>query len=90
VASYVGARPCQQVAVALFLRRDGLAFRCPGDDVSIQGHLRQSSLSEIWQNSENLRVHSGKINVGCPPKLGKTFPEGFFDKVLGQLREAFS
>ena len=88
VASYAGARACQQVGVGLFIRRDGIAFRCPGDDVSIQGHLRKSSLDEIWQNSENLRLYSGRINVGCPPKLGKTFPDGFFDKVLARLREA--
>jgi MoaA/NifB/PqqE/SkfB family radical SAM enzyme len=90
IAPYVGARPCQQVGVGLFIRRDGIAFRCPGDDVSIQGHLRESNLSEIWQNSENLKVHSGKINVGCPPKIGKTFPDRFFDKVLTQLRLALS
>jgi MoaA/NifB/PqqE/SkfB family radical SAM enzyme len=90
IASYVGAKPCQQVAVALFLRRDGLAFRCPGDDVSIQGHLRESSLTEIWENSENLRIHSGKINVGCPPKIGKSIPEGFFENVLLGLKQALS
>jgi len=87
IASYAGSRPCQQVGVGLFLRRDGLALRCPGDDVSVQGHLREKSLTEIWSQSENLIEHSGKINVGCPPKLGKSIPEGFFQEVLEKLKQ---
>ncbi len=87
IASYVGSRPCQQVGLGMFLRRDGLALRCPGDDVSIQGHLRQNSLTEIWSQSENLHEHSGKINVGCPPKIGKSIPEGFFQEVLEKLKQ---
>ncbi len=87
IASYAGSRPCQQVGIGLFLRRDGLALRCPGDDVSVQGHLREKSLAEIWADSENLREHAGKINVGCPPKLGKSIPEGFFEQVLERLKQ---
>ncbi len=88
IASYAGSRPCQQVGAGLFLRRDGLALRCPGDDVSVQGHLRKKSLAEIWSQSENLRKHSGKINVGCPPKIGKSIPLGFFQQVLEKLKQA--
>ena len=90
VSPYVGVRPCQQLGHGMFVRRDGLAFRCPGDDVSIQGNLKNQSLAEIWAGSENLRRFGGMMNAGCPPKLGKTIPEGFFEKVLEGLRAALT
>ncbi len=88
VSPYVGVRPCQQLGHGMFIRRDGVAFRCPGDDVSIQGNLKNQSLEEIWSGSENLLKFGGMMNAGCPPKLGKTIPEGFFEKVLEGLRAA--
>ncbi len=88
VSPYVGVRPCQQLGHGMFVRRDGLALRCPGDDVSIQGNLKNQGLAGIWAQSENLRRFGGILNVGCPPKLGKTIPEGFFARVLGELRKA--
>ena len=72
----MGVRPCQQLGHGMFIRRDGKALRCPGDDVSVQGDLKSRSLAEIW--------------AGCPPKSGKTIPEGFFEKVLGGLKEALN
>jgi MoaA/NifB/PqqE/SkfB family radical SAM enzyme len=90
VSSYAGALPCQQVGSGLFIRKDGLALRCPGDDVSIQGRIREKSLGEIWASSENLNKYGGMLNVGCPPKYGKTIPEGFFEKVLNAVRERTS
>jgi len=86
IAPYAGARPCQQVGAGLFIKRNGLALRCPGDDVSIQGRVREKSLAEIWRESDNLNRYGGMINVGCPPKYGKSIPEGFFEKVLGEIK----
>jgi hypothetical protein len=88
VSPYVGVRPCQQVGHGMFVRRDGLALRCPGDDVSIQGDLKNQSLAEIWAQSENLNRFGGMMNIPCPPKTGKTIPLGFFEKVLTGLKEA--
>jgi hypothetical protein len=90
VSPYVGVRPCQQLGHGMFVRRDGKALRCPGDDVSVQGDLKSRSLAEIWAGSENLRRFGGMMNAGCPPKSGKTIPEGFFEKVLGGLKEALN
>jgi len=87
IAAYAGARPCQQVGAGLFVRRDGLALRCPGDGVSIQGNVRERGLADIWRSSENYSRYLGMINVGCPPKLGKSIPEGFLEKVLDTVRE---
>jgi uncharacterized Fe-S cluster-containing radical SAM superfamily protein len=90
ISPYVGVRPCQQLGHGMFVRRDGLALRCPGDDVSIQGNLKEKSIAEIWAQSENLNRFGGVINVGCPPKTGKTIPKGFFGRVLEELRKALA
>jgi MoaA/NifB/PqqE/SkfB family radical SAM enzyme len=87
VTAYAGAAPCNQVSVGMFLRGDGKVLRCPGDDISIQGDLHEQSLKEIWDGSENRRVYVGQYNNGCPPKEGKSFPDGFFEKVMERLRE---
>lgn len=87
ITAYAGGAPCNQVAVGMFLRGDGKVLRCPGDDISIQGDLHKQSLTEIWEQSENRRVYAGQYNNGCPPKEGKSFPEGFFEKVMEILRE---
>jgi len=86
VSAYAGAKPCQQVGAGLFIRRDGLALRCPGDDTSIQGNLHERSLAEIWRNSENLNRYGGMINVGCPPKEGKSMPDGFLKQVAEEIK----
>lgn len=85
VAAYAGSACCNQVAVGVFMRGDGKVLRCPGDDVSIQGDLREESIGQIWEKSENKRKYAGMYNNGCPPKEGKCFPEGFFRDVLEQV-----
>jgi MoaA/NifB/PqqE/SkfB family radical SAM enzyme len=89
ITAYAGAAPCNQVAVGMFLRGDGKVLRCPGDDISIQGDLHEQSLTEIWAGSENRRIYAGQYNNGCPPKEGKSFPDGFFETVLGRLKDRF-
>jgi len=88
IAAYAGAAPCNQVAVGMFLKGHTV-LRCPGDDISVQGDLREKSLTEIWEGSENRRVYSGQYNNGCPPKEGKSFPERFFEKVMKLVEEHF-
>lgn len=86
LAAYAGVRPCQQVGSGLFIRRDGLVLRCPGDDVSIQGRVQEKNLADIWHSSENLNKYGGMINVGCPPKEGKSIPEKLYREVLKRLK----
>jgi len=88
IAAYAGAAPCNQVAVGMFLKGHTV-LRCPGDDISVQGDLREKSLTEIWEGSENRRLYSGQYNNGCPPKEGKSFPERFFEKVMKLVEEHF-
>ncbi len=89
ITAYSGAAPCNQVAVGLFLRGDGKVLRCPGDDISIQGDLRERSLREIWEKSENRRIYAGQYNNGCPPKKDVSFPVGFFETVLERVKAHF-
>ncbi len=90
ISPYAGALPCQQVGAGPFIRRDGVVLRCPGDDISIIGRLGgrdKKPLAEIWAGSENLERFGGMINCRCPPKEGKSLPQGFFEKVLDLVRE---
>jgi MoaA/NifB/PqqE/SkfB family radical SAM enzyme len=95
IAAYAGGHWCNQVATGVFMRGDGTVLRCPGDDITILGNLKEKTLAEIWLNSENLREYAGKFNNGCPPKEGKnsacasSFPEGFFDEVKKRVLEYF-
>jgi len=89
IAAYAGAACCNQVAVGMFMRGDGKVLRCPGDDISIQGDLREKSISQIWTESENLRKYSGRHNNGCPPKEGIVFPPGFFQTVMDEVLKHF-
>lgn len=90
ISAYAGGTHCHQVGCGLFIRGDGAVLRCPGDDISVQGHLRERSLTDIWLESENLRLHAGRYNNFCPPKEGRSFPDGFFQEVLSRVLEQFN
>jgi MoaA/NifB/PqqE/SkfB family radical SAM enzyme len=90
VAAYAGGAPCNQIAVGVFLRGDGKVLRCPGDDITIVGDLKEKSLTEIWNESENRKKYAGQYNNGCPPKEGKSFPDGFFKDVMKNVVEYYS
>ncbi|MBA7659114.1 hypothetical protein ES703_67079 [subsurface metagenome] len=78
-SAYAGGAPCNQAAVGMYLRNDGILLRCPGDDVTYLGNIRDESLESIWHRSDNYRIYRGKHNNRCPPKEGPVFPAGFFD-----------
>ncbi|HIH10085.1 MAG TPA: radical SAM protein [Candidatus Diapherotrites archaeon] len=84
IAAYAGAHPCNQLACGMYVTLSGKVLRCPGDDITIFGDIWKDSLENIWRNSENFR-RAGTFNCGCPPKMGKSFPERFFEKVLAKL-----
>ncbi|MEW6748547.1 MAG: radical SAM protein [Candidatus Micrarchaeota archaeon] len=86
ISVYAGVQSCQQLGIGLFMRRDGLALRCPGDDVSIQGKYPDQSLAEIWKKSENLKIYAGRDDYGCPPKEGRSIPSGFIERVLERVK----
>ncbi len=86
ISAYAGAHPCNQVACGMYVTLTGKVLRCPGDDTSLFGNVWAQPLKEIWKNSENYK--RGVIfNCYCPPKMGKSFPQGFFNEVLSNLRK---
>lgn len=84
IAAYAGSHPCNQVCCGMYITLSGKVLRCPGDDVTVFGGIRQNSLKEIWKSSENFR-RAGTFNCGCPPKVGKTFSQNFFQEVMESL-----
>ncbi|MFA6526766.1 MAG: hypothetical protein WCT26_05175 [Candidatus Buchananbacteria bacterium] len=43
-------------------------------------------LKEIWINSENYK-RAEIFNCGCPPKVGKSFDNDLFEKVMLKLKK---
>lgn len=89
ISAYAGTFPCHQLGCGMYVTLDGTVIRCPGDDVTVFGNVKESSLKEIWENCENF-ARKGIYNCGCPPKMGKTFPHGFFQKVMERLENKLS
>lgn len=87
ISAYAGGCPCHQVACGMYITLGGIVLRCPGDDITVFGDIREKSLKEIWMNSENYK-RAGIFNCGCPPKMGKTFDYDFFKRVLSKLKES--
>jgi len=86
VSAYAGGAPCTQVSCGMYVTSRGIVLRCPGDDVTVLGDVRNSRLEEIWHASENYG-RRGTFNCKCPPKDGKTIPAGLYEKVLAKLME---
>lgn len=85
ISAYAGTNVCNQVSCGMYVTLTGIVLRCPGDDITTFGNIWKNSLKKIWVNSENFK-RAGTYNCGCPPKMGKSFPTGFFDKVLSKLK----
>jgi len=83
IASYAGGAPCVQIACGMYVTSRGIVLRCPGDDVTIFGDVREQSLANIWHQCEN---HGRDCHhCKCPPKDGKTIPSGLYEKVLVKI-----
>lgn len=90
ISSYGTAPPCSQLSVGMFLRGDGKVLRCPGNDTSILGDVKEKTLTEIWEESESTRHLANPCNNHCPPKTaGCSYPKGFFAEVLRRVKEHF-
>jgi MoaA/NifB/PqqE/SkfB family radical SAM enzyme len=84
IATYAGAHPCNQVSTGLYVSLNGVVLSCPGSELNIEGNVWEKSITEIWQESQNLK-RAGTFNNGCIAKEGKSIPDGFFNKVLKTL-----
>lgn len=84
ISAYAGSAPCHQVACGMYVTSRGIVLRCPGDDVTVLGDIREKPLVEIWEESENYR-RRGAYNCQCPPKDGKTIPKNLYDEVFARV-----
>jgi len=64
----------------------GTVLRCPGDDITVLGDVREESLEKIWLKSENYK-RAGTFNCGCLPKEGKSIPKNLFADVMLNLKK---
>jgi len=88
VSSYAGGCPCHQVSCGMYVTSRGIVLRCPGDDVTIFGDVREEPLADIWYRSENYE-RRGVFNCCCPPKDGRTIPVRLYDEVLMNVLDHF-
>ena len=88
ISIYAGVHPCNQIACGMYLTLNGTVLRCPGDDVTVFWNVKEKSLKEIWENSENFK-RTGTFNCGCPPKEGITLPKNLQSEVLKRLEKEF-
>jgi MoaA/NifB/PqqE/SkfB family radical SAM enzyme len=89
ISSYAGGVPCNQVGCGMYVRLDGIVLRCPGDDITIIGNVRNEPIERIWKRSENLNKWAGNYNYHCPAKDGKIIPNGFYGEVIERLVKKF-
>ena len=87
VSAYAGEFPCQQVGCGVYVTLDGTVLRCPGDDVTVFGNVREKPLKDIWEGSENY-ARAGTYNCKCPPKDSVTIPSNLYTEVIRRLEIA--
>ncbi len=98
IASYVGAEPCNQAALGLYIRANGSVQSCPGrrDAETIYGDVRTQGLAAIWATSPNRQRGfddpRNLVNNRCPakdsvPGRDGAFPIGFYDRVMERYQQ---
>lgn len=78
--------PCNQLSTGMFVRKDGVVQRCPGNDAPafiIADDIRLKPLKEIWGGSENYAL-GPMFNNRCV-KDGLTIPIGLYDEVVKRV-----
>lgn len=90
ISAYAGSRSCQQVGCGVYVTLFGDVYMCPGDDSNVTkfGNVRQSTLREIWEGSQNFQ-RAGTFNCQCPAKDRKTIPRELYSEVLRRLEVKF-
>jgi len=86
VSSYAGTNPCNQLSCGMFIRKDGIVQRCPGNDYDgfiIVQDIRKESLKEIWIQSKNYAL--GPVFNNRCVKDGFSIPTRLYDEVLKRV-----
>ncbi|MBW2999132.1 radical SAM protein [Candidatus Woesearchaeota archaeon] len=90
VSSYAGTAPCNQLSSGMFIRKDGVVQRCPGNDYDefiIAQNVRERPLKEIWMQSKNYAL-GPMLNNRCV-KDGCSIPTRLYDEVLARIRDFY-
>ena len=90
VSSYAGTAPCNQLSCGMFVRKDGVVQRCPGndsDDFIITDDVRKRPLKEIWMQSQNYAL--GPVFNNKCVKDGHSIPIKLYDEVLERIETKF-
>lgn len=91
VSLYPGGHPCNQVAGGFYIKLDGTAYICPGNDTEkffISNDVVNTPLKEIWKNSPNYKLaEQNTFNFGCLARKDSFFfdyPE-FYKEVFNEV-----
>lgn len=90
VSSYAGMMPCNQLSCGMFIRKDGVVLRCPGNDSDefiIADDVRVRSLKDIWTRSRNYAL--GPVFNNRCVKDGYSIPDKLYDEVLRRVELKF-
>lgn len=91
VSLYPGGHPCNQVAGGFYIKLDGTAYICPGNDTEkffVSNDVVNTPLKEIWLNSPNYQMAAqNKFNFGCLARKNSFFGDypDFFDNVFDEV-----
>jgi MoaA/NifB/PqqE/SkfB family radical SAM enzyme len=91
VSLYPGGHPCNQVAGGFYIKLDGTAYICPGNDTEkffISNDVVNTPLKEIWVNSPNYKLAAqNKFNFGCLARSNSFFAgyPNFYNDVLEKV-----
>ncbi len=91
VSLYPGGHPCNQVAGGFYIKLDGTAYICPGNDTEkflISNNVVNTPLKEMWKNSPNYKLAAqNTFNFGCLARKNSFFldyPE-FYKEVFNEV-----
>jgi len=87
VSSYAGITPCNQLSCGMFVRKDGVVLRCPGNDGEqyiIAQDIRKRPLRDIWVRSQNYAL--GPIFNNKCVKDGYSIPTRLYGVVLAKVK----
>ncbi len=90
VSSYAGVTPCNQLSCGMFIRKDGVVLRCPGNDYNdfiIAEDVRKRPLKDIWMQSQNYAL--GPVFNNKCVKDGYSIPTRLYDWVLRRVEHRF-
>jgi len=88
VSLYPGGHPCNQVAGGFYIKLDGTAYICPGNDTEkffISNDVLNTPLKDIWINSPNYELAGqNKSNFGCLARNDSFFADypNFYNDVF--------